>query len=163
MSTFYQWFSNICSPSQCLFFWKSFRLHDILFIIIKLLVRHFSKNSPFRFSTLKVFVKKFTKLTESYIYTVISFSVKFKVAGWKETPVQCIPVSFSTTFLRLVRTAAPDILGYPYLGICSVTSTLKKSTVFSSILVFIHFKLILESCTTSGVYLQPYQTPMMKL
>ena len=31
------------------------------------------------------------------------------------------------------------------------------------ILVIIHFKLILESCTTSGEYLQPYQTSMMKL
>ena len=34
---------------------------------------------------------------------------------------------------------------------------------FSSILVFIHFKLILESCTTSRVYLESYQTHMMKL
>ena len=36
------------------------------------------------------------------------------------------------------------------------------STVFSIILVFIHFKLILESCTTSGVYLGPYQTFIMR-
>ena len=48
----------------------------------------------------------------------------------------------------------------PYV---EISSTLKKCTVFSSILVFIHFKLILESCTTSGVYLEPYQTSMMKL
>ena len=53
-------------------------------------------------------------------------------------------------------------LGYPCLGISSTRSTLKKCTVFSSILVFIHFKLILEFCATSGVYLEPYQTSMMQ-
>ena len=60
-------------------------------------------------------------------------------------------------------TAASDILGYPYVEISSARSTLKKCTVFSSILVFIHFKLILESSTDSGVYLEPYQTAMVKL
>ena len=30
-------------------------------------------------------------------------------------------------------------------------------------MTFIHFKLILESCTTSGVYLEQYQTSMMNL
>ena len=39
---------------------------------------------------------------------------------------------------------------------------LRQCTVFSSILAIIHFKLILESCTTSRVYLEPYQTSMMK-
>ena len=62
-----------------------------------------------------------------------------------------------------MRTATSDILGYPYIGISSAKSTLKKCTVFSSILVFIHFKLILESCTTSVMYLQSCQTSMMKL
>ena len=61
-----------------------------------------------------------------------------------------------------MRTAAPDILGYPYVKISSTRSTLKKCTVFSSILEFIHFKLILKSCTTSGVYLEQYYTSMMK-
>ena len=60
-------------------------------------------------------------------------------------------------------TAAFDILGYPYVEVSSSRSTLKKCTVFSSILVFIHFRLILESCTTSGVYLEQYETSMMKL
>ena len=50
----------------------------------------------------------------------------------------------------------------PYVGISSVRSTLTKWTVFSSILVFIHFILILESCATSGVHLERYQTSMMK-
>ena len=59
--------------------------------------------------------------------------------------------------------AASDIFGYPYVELSSARSTLKKCTVFSSILVFIHFKLILESCTTSGVYLQLYQISTMKL
>ena len=62
-----------------------------------------------------------------------------------------------------MQTAASNILGYPYVEIFSARSILKKCTVFSSILVFIHFKLILESCTTSVVYLQPYQTSMIKL
>ena len=62
-----------------------------------------------------------------------------------------------------MRTSASDILGYSCIEISSGRCTLKKCTVFSSILVFIHFKLILESCTTSEVYLQPYQRSMMKL
>ena len=82
---------------------------------------------------------------------------------------RCVPENVAK-FLRKndylvvhVRTAASDILGYPYVGISSARSIFQKCTVFSSILVFIHFKLILESCTTSGVYLEPYQTAMMKL
>ena len=94
--------------------------------------------------------------------------MKLKVAGWKETPVQVHFCEFCWVFKNghvevHVRTATSDILGYPYIEISSAKSTFKKCTVFSSILVFIHFKLILESCTTSVVYLQPYQTSMMKL
>ena len=62
-----------------------------------------------------------------------------------------------------VRTAASDILGYPYVRISSARSTLTKCTFFFTILVFIHFKLILESCTTSRVYLEAYQTSMIKV
>ena len=96
-----------------------------------------------------------------------SFLMKIKVAGWKETRVQVHSCEFCYIFKKdyvvvLVWTAASDILGYPCVEISSAISTLKKCTVISSILVFIHFKLILESCTTSGVYLQPYQTSMMK-
>ena len=102
------------------------------------------------------------------IYAGVSFPMKLKVAGWKETPVQVHSCEFSYIFKNdyvvvHVQTAASDILGYPCVEISSTRSTLKKCTVFSSILVFIHFKLILESCTTSVVYLQPYQTSMMKL
>ena len=61
-----------------------------------------------------------------------------------------------------VRSAASDILGYPYIGISSARSTLKISTVFSSIFWFIHLKLILESYITSGVYLEQYQISMTK-
>ena len=60
-------------------------------------------------------------------------------------------------------TAAFDILGYPYVEVSSSRSTLKKCAVFSSIFVFIHVKLILQSCTTWGVYLDQYEKPMMKL
>ena len=62
-----------------------------------------------------------------------------------------------------MRTATSDILGYPYIEISSAKLSLKKCIVFLSILAFIHFKLILESCKTSVLYLQPYQTSMMKL
>ena len=94
------------------------------------------------------------------------FPMKLKVAGWKETTVQvhsceCCYI-FKNDYVAVhVRTAASDILGYPHVGI-SARFTLKKCTVFSSILLFIHFKLILESCTTSGVYLEQYQTSIMK-
>ena len=62
-----------------------------------------------------------------------------------------------------VWTVASDILGYPYVEKSSARSTLKKCTVFFNILVFIHFKLILEYCTSSGMYLEQYQTSMMNL
>ena len=94
--------------------------------------------------------------------------MKLKVAGWKKTPVQVHSCEFCKIFKNVyvvahVRAAASDILGYPYVEISFARSTLKKCSIFSSILVVIHIKLILESCTTSGVYLQPYQTSMMKL
>ena len=83
----------------------------------------------------------------------------------KRLRCRCISVSFAKLVVLVVhvRTATSDILGYSYIEIYSAKSTFKKCTVFSSILVFIHFKLILESCTTSVVYLQPYQTDTMKL
>ena len=73
--------------------------------------------------------------------------------------------TFKNSYLVVhVQTAAFDItLGYPYVEIFYARSTLKKCPVFSSILVFIYLKLILESCKTSGVYLKQYQTSMMKL
>ena len=94
--------------------------------------------------------------------------MKLKVAGWKETLVRANSCEFCRFFkddyvVVHVQTAASDILGYPYAEISSTRSTLKKCTVFSSIMLFIHFILILESCTTSGVYLQSYQTSMMQL
>ena len=61
-----------------------------------------------------------------------------------------------------VQTVASDILGYPYVGYLLQDPILRKCTVFSGILALIHFKLILESCTTSRVHLEPYQTSMMK-
>ena len=70
--------------------------------------------------------------------------------------------SFKNYLVAHVQTAASDILGYPYVGISCIRSTLKKCTTSSSILVFVHFKLILESCRTPGVYLEPCQTSMMQ-
>ena len=87
------------------------------------------------------------------------FPMKLKVAGWKETTVQVDSCEFCCNFkndyvVAHVQTAASDIFGYPYVMISSARSTLKKCTVFSSILLFIHFKLILESYANSGVYLE---------
>ena len=59
-----------------------------------------------------------------------------------------------------VQTVASDILGYPYVGYLLQDPILRKCTDFSGFLI--HFKLILESCTTSRVHLEPYQTSMMK-
>ena len=110
---------------------------------------------------------KISQNSQKAIYAGVSFLIKSKIAGWKKTPVQVHSFEFWENFKNYlvwhVQTAASDILGYLYVGISSARSTLKKCTVFSSILVFIHFKLILESCATSGVYLEPYQTSMTKL
>ena len=55
-------------------------------------------------------------------------------------------------YLVHVWTTASDIMGYPYVAVSCARSTLKKCTVFCCILVFIHFKLILESwCRNSPV------------
>ena len=96
----------------------------------------------------------------------VSFSIKLQVASWKKTPVQvrycefyCV-ISKNGYLVEHVQTIASDILGYTYVGSCK--SILRKCRVFSSILALIHFKLILESCTTSRVHLEPYQISMMK-
>ena len=111
-----------------------------------------------------MFLKKIAKLTESYICWPLFFN---KIEGWKETLVHVDSCEFYEMFkndylLVHVGTAASYILGYPYVGISSTSSTWKKCTVFSSILLFIYFKLILESSTTSVVCLEPYQTSMMQ-
>ena len=105
--------------------------------------------------------------SQKAIYAGVSFSIKLKVVGWKKKiRCWCIPLNFWEGFknylVAYVWTVASNILRYLYVGIFSTRSTLKKCTVFSSILVFIHFKLTLESCRTSGVYLEPYQTYMMQ-
>ena len=94
--------------------------------------------------------------------------MKLNVADWKETPVKVESCDFCYIFKNdsavvHVWTVVSDILGYPYVEISSARSTLKKCTAFSNIMTFIHFKLILESCITSGVYLEQYQTSMMNL
>ena len=92
---------------------------------------------------------------------IVKFNVNFLSMGLKKTfPHNVCFLKEPSTSLYLfiiIRILVP-----PYLGISSVRSTLTKWTVFSSILVFIHFILILESCATSGVHLEPYQTSMTK-
>ena len=106
-----------------------------------------------------MFLKNFAKLAESYISRRLFSNEGCRLQIQKRLWCRCIPVNFAAFF----RTAASDIFGYPYVDVSSARSTVKKCTVCSSILVFIHFKLILESCTTSGVYLEQYQTSTMKL
>ena len=113
-----------------------------------------------------MFLKNIVKLTESYICRRF-FSDEFESCRLKRDSgpgaFLLILLHFKNNYLVVhVRTAAPDILGYPYVEISSTRFTLKKCTVFSRILEFIHFKLILESCTTSEVYLEQYYTSMMK-
>ena len=120
-----------------------------------------------RFTKIKLFLKNFAKLTESYICRRLFFN---KVEGCrlkkKKNQVQVHSFefweSFKNSLVAHLQTAASDILGDPYLGVSPTRSTLKKYTVFCNILVFIHFKLILEYCRTSRVYLEPYQTSMMQ-
>ena len=111
-----------------------------------------------------MFLKVFTKLTEIYICRRL-LSDEVEGCRLKRDSGAGAFLYFAKLVVLVVhvRTATSDILGYSYIEIYSAKSTFKKCTVFSSILVFIHFKLILESCTTSVVYLQPYQTDMMKL
>ena len=94
--------------------------------------------------------------------------MKLKVAGWKETTLLVHSCEFCPIFKNdyvvvHVRTAGSDISGCTYVEISSARFALTKCTVFSRILVFSHFKLILESCTTSGVCLRQYQTSIIKL
>ena len=126
MSTFDQSFSNIHFSSQCLFFER-------------------------------VVPRKFHKIHKKIYMPALFFN---KVAGGKKTPEQvhscaCCIILKNNCLLEHVKTAASDILGYPYLGgggggLSSAKSILSKCTVFSGILAIAHFKLI-ESCTTSGV------------
>ena len=106
-----------------------------------------------------------------FIYAGVSFSVKLKVVGWKETPVHLHSCEFCEIFKNnyLVVNVQPasDILGYPYVGISSAMWTLKKCTVFSRYFCIFSLQIdfrILQSlrCTTSGVYLEPYQTSTMQ-
>ena len=111
--------------------------------------------------------KIFCKIQRKYICRCLFFSIAVG-CRLRRNQAACAFLWILQNFkdrlflIEHVRTAAFDMLGYPYIGISSVRFTLKKYTVFSRILVFIHFKSILESCTTSGVYLEPYQTSMMK-
>ena len=108
----------------------------------------------------KVFLKNFAKLIESYICRRLFFR---KVEGCRFASCEFFEIFKNNYLVVHMQTAASDILRYPYIRISPSRSTLKKRTIVFNILVFIHFKLILESCTTSEVYLEPYQTSMMKL
>ena len=109
---------------------------------------------------------KVSQNLQKAIYAGFSFSIKLKVVDWKESPVQVHSCEsceiFKNDYLVVhERTTVSDILGYPDVGIFSTRSTLKKYTVFFRILEIIHFKLILEFCKTSGVYLATCQTSVM--
>ena len=144
--------------------WKSCRLYDIslykkISIFHKILL---SKAVRRRFFIIRWFLEDFAK-----IHGKLCWGPFFnKVAAWKKTPVLVFSCEFCVIFknnylAEHLRTTASDILDYPYVKVASARSTLRKCTGFASILAFIHFKLILESCTNSGVYLEPYQISMM--
>ena len=87
MSTFDQSFSNIHFSSQCLFFER-------------------------------VVPRKFHKIHKKIYMPALFFN---KVAGGKKTPEQvhscaCCIILKNNCLLEHVKTAASDILGYPYLG-----------------------------------------------
>ena len=108
-----------------------------------------------------MFLKNFAKLIESFISRRLFSNEGWRLQIEKKLRFRYIPVNFAV--VKHVQTAASDIFGCPYVGVSSAGSTVKKCKVCSSILVFIHFKLVLESCTTSGVYLEQYQISTMKL
>ena len=137
-------------------------------------VCHFWRNSPFKTSSQEVFhnkgVPKKIRKTHRKLYIQVSFFNKVEGCWLKRNSgsgaflwIFEFCKMFKNDYLVVhAQTAASNIVGYPYTGISSTRSTLKKCTVFSSILVFIHFEWILESSTTSGVYLESYQTSMMQ-
>ena len=135
-----------------------------------MLVCHFLWNCSFKTSS-QVFhnncVPKKLDKTHGKLYMPASlFQKSWRLQVEKRFWCRCIPVNF-VKFLRmtiywymckllfLISWDIP-IYGYPVQG------PHWRNAIFSSILIFIHFKLILKSCTTSGVYLEPYQTSMMK-
>ena len=111
-----------------------------------------------------MFLKHFAKFTKKKSMRRLFFN---RVAGCRLKKDSgagafckfCV-ISKNDYLVEHVQTVAFDIFGYPYVG--PARSILRKSTVFSSILALIYFKLILESCTTSKMYSEQYQTSMMR-
>ena len=105
-------------------------------------------------------LKIFVKLTEKCLCGCLLYN---KVAGCKlkkDSGAGIFLWIFKNIYLvEHAQTASSDILGYPKLGIPFARSTLRKCIVFSTIF---NFKLVLKYCTTSEMYLEPYQTFMMK-
>ena len=75
-------------------------------------------------------------------------------------PCEFCKIFKNNYLVEQVQTAVSDILVYRRDILYKIH--IKEMHRFLTVLVFIHFKLILESCTTSRVYLEPYQTSMMK-
>ena len=143
MSTFYEWFSKIHFPSQCLFHEKAVDFTISLYYNMYVGSPFFT-NSSFKNILQEVFhnksvPKKFRKTNRKlYVPAFLLFTMKLKVAGWKETAVLVHSCEFYYIFKNdyvavHVWTAASDILGYAHVGI-SARSALKKCTVFSRIL-----------------------------
>ena len=119
------------------------------------------------FSIIRLFLKNLAKLTESYICRRLFSSNDMKVVGWKGTPVHMHSCElceiFKNDYLVVnVRTAAFDILGYPYVGISSSRSTLKKHSIIDIlqgskyVSVASFFKYFPLSWLSSFVYLDKY-------
>ena len=85
VSTFYKWFSDMHFPSQCLFFERAVDFRISLYYTKKcrfaiFLIILLSKSVRRRLSIIKLFLKNFSKITESYIYRRFLFN---KVEGYR--------------------------------------------------------------------------------
>ena len=110
-----------------------------------------------------MFLKNFAKLTESYKCRRLYFN---RVEGCR---LEKKNNSGAGAFLWILRkfwellSSTYANCSFWYLGISLLKNILYKVYIeemhsFLQHLVFVYFKLILESCRTSGVYLELYQT-----
>ena len=128
---------------------------------------HFSKPVCRRFSIMKEFLKNFTKLTESNMCRRLFSNEVDGCRLKRDSGGNEFPWILLNFLERLCSNTCANCCFW-YLGITLRRNILYKgengrNAVFSSILVFIYFKLILEFCITSEVYLEPYQTSIMML
>ena len=109
------------------------------------------------------FLKKFVKFSEN-MYAGVPFSIKLQVAGGKKDSDAGMLLWIFRNFQDQLfsGTCTNCCFWYLWISLPPASSTLRKCTVFSTILGLIYFKLIFQSCTTLGVYLEPYEALWQK-